>query len=67
MIQVWNISTQHVVSTLSGHTDNVLSLKVLTADGKLLASGSKDQNIIIWDLTSFVKLRTLKGKYCITK
>lgn len=61
MIQVWNISTQSVVSTLSGHTDNVLSLKVLTADGKLLASGSKDQRIIIWDLTSYVKLRTLTG------
>lgn len=51
-----------MLGTLSGHTDNVLALKMLTSDGTLLASASKDLTIIIWNLTSFTKITSMAGK-----
>lgn len=56
------MSTQSVIGTLSGHTDNVLALKILTSDGKLLASGARDMSIIIWNLSSFSKITTFTGR-----
>ena len=62
VINVLNVSTQSVLGTLSGHTDNVLALKMLTSDGTLLASASKDLTIIIWNLTSFTKITSMAGR-----
>jgi serine/threonine protein kinase len=48
-IAVWNVSTGALVSTLTGHTDAVVSL-ALSHDGKLLVSSSKDGTIRLWNI-----------------
>jgi WD40 repeat protein len=46
--------------TLKGHTSLVLSV-AYSPDGKTLASGSKDQTIKLWDVTTGKEQATLKG------
>ncbi len=58
-IKVWDIETERVLKTLSGHQDVVRSL-VLTPDGKTLISGSGDCTIKIWDLQTNQPIQTLK-------
>ncbi len=43
-----------------GHRGAVRSL-VISHNGKLLASGSKDKSIVLWDLQSHRQIRTLNG------
>ncbi|MET0645310.1 MAG: caspase family protein [Pyrinomonadaceae bacterium] len=43
-----------------GHSDLVLAV-ALSPDGKLVASGSRDQTIKIWDVATGLELRTLLG------
>ena len=49
-----------VIRSLKGHTAKVNCLE-LSPNGKLLASGSDDKTIIIWDLATGKILKTLKG------
>ena len=46
--------------TLTGHS-NILCSVAASPDGKYLASGGWDKNVIIWDAKSGEKLKTLKG------
>ncbi len=49
------------IKTLKGHTDTVRSVK-FSPDGKILASGSYDNNIILWDVaTRKEQIKTLKS------
>lgn len=59
-IQVWNLNTalrqsrnpsDGLLYTLTGHADGVNCL-ALSPDGKLLASGSEDSSINLWDLST---------------
>jgi serine/threonine protein kinase len=50
-IGVWEASSGNQVTTLTGHTDSVLSLS-LSRDGKLLVSSSKDGTIRLWQLSN---------------
>ncbi|MBE9179994.1 serine/threonine protein kinase [Oculatella sp. LEGE 06141] len=59
-INVWNVGTRQVQRALAGHTDVVQSLS-LSADGKLLASGSGDRTIKLWNLTTGELIQTLEG------
>jgi len=43
--------TPHLITFLRGHTGTVRSV-ALTADGKILASGSADNTIMLWDVTA---------------
>jgi len=48
------------VTVLKGHTDGVLAL-AFSPDNKILASGSADQTIILWDTAKAEKIAALEG------
>ncbi|KAL6230308.1 hypothetical protein BDW75DRAFT_74574 [Aspergillus navahoensis] len=52
----WNSSLQ----TLTGHSDSVLSV-AFSANGSILASGSYDRTIRLWDVWTGRELQTLAG------
>jgi WD40 repeat protein len=56
-IKVWETSTARLIKTLNGHTNWVYCLAV-SPDGQLLASGSWDDTVRLWDLQSGVILQT---------
>ena len=65
-IKIWNTTIQNLGRTLTGHTQTVTSLKILTSDGSILASGSEDKSIIIWNLKTYTiikKISSGKMKY----
>ena len=47
---VWEVATGEQRTVLSGHTGDVTCLAT-SADGAILASGSQDTSVLIWDLT----------------
>jgi WD40 repeat protein len=53
-------ATIRLITTLSGHTDWVNSV-AFSPDGRLLASGSADRTIKLWDVASGSLVRTLSG------
>ena len=48
LIQLWDVDTGTDLGTLSGHTESIETL-VFSHDGKILASGSKDGTVLLWD------------------
>ncbi len=48
-IQLWDLRTGQVVQTLRGHQKRVTALAV-TPNGKVLASGSWDRTVRLWDM-----------------
>ncbi|NJL22304.1 MAG: protein kinase [Leptolyngbyaceae cyanobacterium SM1_3_5] len=59
-IKIWDVKAQQVRQTLAGHGEAVRSLS-LSADGKILASGSADNTIRLWNLQTGELIRTLEG------
>lgn len=60
-IKVWDLDTGEAPNTLNdGHTAAIYSLS-LSQDGRILASGSADSTIKIWDVTTEKLLQTLRG------
>ena len=59
-VRVWNWQSGELIQTLSGHTGGVRCLSV-SADRRLLASGSEDRTVKIWDLSTGKLTRTLGG------
>jgi len=50
-IQVWDVASEQVLRTLSGHQGPIQSLQ-LSADGQRLVSASQDQTIRVWQVSS---------------
>ncbi|KAL4734247.1 putative wd40 protein [Aspergillus similis] len=48
------------LQTLEGHSDTVLSV-AFSADGLMVASGSNDRTIKLWDVKTGLEIRTLVG------
>jgi WD40 repeat protein len=53
-------ATIRLINTLTGHTGDVNSV-AFSPDGRLLASGSNDDTIKLWDVASGSEVRTLTG------
>jgi hypothetical protein len=54
-VRLWDLGQRAQVATLEGHTNWVMSLAPL--EGGLLASGSMDKTVRLWDLSSLLATR----------
>ena len=52
-IMLWNVLTGEQIATLSGHPAYITAL-TFSNDGKLLASGSGDGTILLWDVSQYL-------------
>jgi WD40 repeat protein len=59
-VQLIDTSNWQVIRTFEGHTDGATSV-AFSPDGKLLASGSGDCTIELWDVATGSLVRTLEG------
>jgi WD40 repeat protein len=59
-VQLIDTSSWQVIRTLEGHTSGVNSV-AFSPDGKLLASGSTDWTIKLWEVATGSPVRTLYG------
>ncbi len=59
-IKLWNLHTEELLYTLTGHSTAVLSVAI-TPDGQTLASSSRDGIIKLWNLQTGEVLQTLSG------
>ena len=57
-IKLWNPITSDLLRTLIGHSNQVFSVTFYS--NGLLASGSKDKTIKIWNLRTVVVLDTIR-------
>lgn len=48
-IKVWEVATGQLRKEFVGHTGDITSL-AFSDDGRLLASGSRDTTVLVWDL-----------------
>jgi len=59
-IYLWNVDSQELVNSFSGHDLRVNAL-AFSPDGEILASGSNDSTVRIWNVKSGKQLHNLKG------
>ena len=52
-IRLWDVATGEEITTFWGHPTDVQSL-AFSPDNTLLASGSHDCTILLWDVKSFI-------------
>ena len=52
-IRIWDVNTGENIHSFKGHSTDIQSL-TFSPDGTLLASGSYDGTILLWDLKSFL-------------
>ena len=51
-IRLWEVATGENIATFWGHATDIQSL-AFSPDGALLASGSYDGTILLWDMAPF--------------
>jgi len=57
---MWNVKSDRVRKTFTGHTDLIESSS-LGANDSLVLTGSRDNSLILWEIKSGKPLRTFKG------
>ena len=62
-VRLWNVAAGKELLSFQGHEANVLSI-CFSLDGRVLASGSGDKTILLWDVTLGIGLQALKGRIC---
>jgi WD40 repeat protein len=60
-IWIWNLTTNTIKFTLTGHYNPVYGLKMISDE--ILASGSTDKSIILWNITNGNQIRTLNNTH----
>ena len=75
-IELWDLTSRQNIATLEGHSCDLITYGggnhggqyipevksvAFSADGKILASGSQDKTIMLWDVASGKSITTLKG------
>ncbi len=59
-IRIWNLRTGGLVRTLNSvHSKKSVNTVAVSPDSSLLASGGDDKNVIIWDLKTGRRIRTI--------
>ncbi len=53
---LWNPETRRLVTSLIGHGQDVTAL-AFSAEGGILATGSNDQTLRLWDVSRFLPPR----------
>ncbi|EEF60702.1 c-type cytochrome domain-containing protein [Pedosphaera parvula] len=59
-VHQWKVADGSVVHRCTGHKDAIYAL-ALSPDGKILATGSYDQKIILWNVETGKEIKTLSG------
>jgi eukaryotic-like serine/threonine-protein kinase len=59
LLTVWDVSSRQLLKTLVGHSSDVRAI-AFSPDGKLLASGSFDDTIKLWDVTTWTEVASLR-------
>jgi WD40 repeat protein len=62
-VRIWNLTTNTLKFTLTGHSSNVFGLKMIS--NEMLASGSLDRSIKLWNITNGSLIRTLPNSHII--
>lgn len=60
-VRVWDVATGRSLQVMAGHEGEVRGI-AWSADGKLLASGSRDHDARIWDVETGAQLHALTGQ-----
>lgn len=59
-VEIWSLNDCRLLATLTGHEDNISTLKY-NKDDSLLFSGSWDKSIRIWDCKTYAQIAVLTG------
>jgi WD40 repeat protein len=59
-LKLWDVATGKAITTLTGHSNLVISVS-FSPDGQTLASAGGDITIKLWNLATNTQITTLKG------